>query len=73
MEGACRLVPSFCLGIAKHVECDAVTDLFPGTHTIDRFLHLAMPTITAFHGIGRRRKELIVEECERLVQVGAER
>ena len=71
MEYACRLVPPFCLGIAQHVECNAVADIFSGAHAIDRFLHLARTTIAAFHGVGSRRESLVVEECECLVQVGA--
>ena len=60
------------MGIAKHVECDAVADMFSGAHAIDRFLHLAMTTMAAFHGVGSRRESLHVEACECLVSIGAE-
>jgi hypothetical protein len=72
MEYACRRVTAFGLGIAKHLKRDSVADIFPGAHAVDGFLHLAVTTVAAFHGVGSRREQLIVEEDEGLFQVGAE-
>src|ERR687896_570676 len=72
MEYACRMVTPFGLGIAKHIKRDSVADIFPGAHAVDGFLHLVVTTVTAFHGVGSRREQLIVEEGECLFQVGAE-
>src|ERR671915_439846 len=72
MEYACRMVTPFGLSIAKHIKRDSVADIFPGAHAVDGFLHLAVTTVAAFHGVGSRREQLIVEEGECLFQVGAE-
>jgi hypothetical protein len=72
MEHLCRVVAPCGPGIAKHVESDSVADVFPGAHAVDRFLHLAVPAVAAFHGVGGRRPQLLVEEREGLFQIGAE-
>ena len=66
------MVTPLGLGIAKHIKRDSVADIFPGAHAMDGFLHLAVTTVAAFHGVGSRREQLIVEEGECLFQVGAE-
>jgi hypothetical protein len=66
------MVTPFGLGIAKHIKRDSVADIFPGAHAVDGFLHLAVMTVVAFHGVGSPREQLIVEEGECLFQVGAE-
>jgi hypothetical protein len=71
MERLCREVASCGLGIAKHVKGDAIAQAVPGTHAVDRFLHLAVTAVAAFHGVGGRRQQLVVQEGESLLQVGA--
>ena len=66
------MVAPFGLGIAQHVEGDAVTDVFLRAHAVDGFLHLAVTAVAAFHSVGGRRQELIVKECEGLFQVRTE-
>ena len=66
------MVTPFGLSIAKHIKSDSVADIFPGAHAVDGFLHLAVTTVAAFHSVGSRREQLIVEEGECLFQVGAE-
>ncbi len=39
-----------------------------GAHPIHRLLHLAHSTVAAFHSVGGRRQQLLVEECQRLLQ-----
>src|SRR5271166_2146623 len=41
-----------------------------GADAIDRLLHLAMTTIAPFHGVGCRRKRLVVEKRQGLFQIG---
>ena len=66
------MVTPFGLGIAQHVEGDAVTDVFLRAHAVDGFLHLAVTAVATFHRVGGRRQQLIVKEREGLFQVGTE-
>ena len=70
MEHTCRLVAPFGLGIAPHVEGDAVTDVCLRAHAGDGFLPLAVTAVAAFPSVGGRRQALIVKEREGLFPVG---
>lgn len=61
MERVYCMIAPFGLGIAKHIKCDSVADVFPSTHAVNRFLHLAVTTVAAFHSISRLLKNSIYD------------
>ena len=65
-----RLSSILFVGIAQHVQGDAVGEVLLGTHAIDRLLHLAVATVPPFHGVGGRGEQFVIEKRQRLVQVG---
>ena len=67
MERLCREVASCGLGITKQVKGDAIAQAVPGTPAVDRFLHLAVTAVAAFHGGGGRRQQLVVQAGESLL------
>src|SRR5436190_23534473 len=52
-----------------HIEGDASPEIAPATHTVDRFLHLAVTSITPLNRIRRRREELVIKEGQGLLEV----
>jgi len=57
------------LGVAKHVDGDPRRDVGLGANTINALLHLPMPAVAAFHGIGGCRQQFVVQKGEGLLQV----
>jgi hypothetical protein len=55
-----RLHSALRLSIAKHVHGDALADVKAGTDAVDGLLHLSMPTVAAFDGVGGRRQQGVV-------------
>ena len=70
MENVQGVCPTFFLGIAEHVQGDAIGKGLLGAHAIDRFLHLTVATVPPFHGVGGRGEQFIIEKRQRLLQVG---
>jgi hypothetical protein len=62
MEGGEGLLAPFGLGFTPHVQRKAHTDLRLRSHPIDVALHLAIAPIAAFHRIGRRGEQRIIEK-----------
>lgn len=57
---------------ALHVQRNPRGDVGLGANTVHRLLHLAMTAVAAFDGIGSRRQQVVIEERQRLLQVGGE-
>ena len=58
------------LDVVKHVQCDPTADGGLSPHSVHGLLDLAMPTVGPFHGVGGRLQQAIVQEGQRLLQVG---
>ncbi len=58
------------MGVAKHVQCDPAADGRLSSYPVHGLLHLAMPAVAPFHGVGGRTQQAIVQEGQRLLQVG---
>ena len=67
-----RVQPAWGLGVAEHIEGDALVDLFTSADTIDGLLHLTVASIAPFDGVGGCRQQGIIQEGQRLVQGGRE-
>jgi hypothetical protein len=65
----CIRLPFF-LGLTDHVQGNAINDVLLGANTVNSFLHFAMATVAALHGIGGGRQQFIVEESQGFLQVG---
>ena len=59
--------------IADVIESYPTNQRMAGSYTIDRFLHLAMPTITPLYGIRGRGQKGIIKEGKSLLEVWAEK
>ncbi len=59
--------------IADMIEGHSTDQRMMGSYAVDGLLHLAMPTVPALHGIRGRRKNGIIEEAQRLLEVWAEK
>src|SRR5579871_6780101 len=70
VQGFKSLAARLAVRLAEHVQGDAVVHVLPGANPIDRLLHLAMAAVASFHGVGGGRQQFIVQERQRLVQVG---
>jgi hypothetical protein len=55
--------------ISDKIERHAAFEGMVGAHPVDRPLHLAMVAVSSLDGIGRGRKQRIVQECERLLDI----
>ena len=71
MKGGSSFLALLLAGLTKHVESDAGGEVFLGSHAVDRFLHLAVSAIATLHRIGGGGKQRIVQESQRLLQVGS--
>jgi hypothetical protein len=60
------------LGVAEQVECDTFGDVRLGADLVDGFLHLAMASVSALDGVGGGRQQSIIQEGERLLDIGGE-
>src|SRR6202795_502168 len=58
------------LSVAEHVESDSATEMFLGSYSVHGLLHLAVTTVSSFHGIRGGREQFVIKERQRLVQVG---
>jgi hypothetical protein len=58
------------LGIAEHVDSNPGFDRGVRADTIDGLLHLPVTAVATVDGVGSRRQHLVIEEGERLFQVG---
>jgi hypothetical protein len=65
-----RFFSTFFLGIAQHIEGDAIMDVLLGADAVDRLLHLAMTTVPSLYGVGSRRKLLVIQKRQCLFQMG---
>ena len=63
----------YTIPIADVIESHPTNQRMLGSYTIDRFLHLAMPTVASLYGIGGRGKKRIIKEGKGLLQVWAEK
>jgi len=61
------------LGFSKHVDGNPSFDMSTCADAINGLLHLPMTPVAAFHGVGSRRQQFVVQEGERLFQVGREK
>ena len=48
-----RLILVLAVAVSLYIHRNTLTDMFHGSYAVDAFLHLTMPTIGAFNGIGR--------------------
>ena len=64
------MLTAFGLGFTPHVQRQACADLPLRAYAIDVALHLAIAPVAAFHRIGRRGEQLIIEKRQRFVQRG---
>jgi hypothetical protein len=60
------------LGVAQHIERDALLDVRLRAHATNRLLHLAMPAIATLDGIGRSRQQAVIQKGQGLLRVGGE-
>ena len=58
------------MDVAKHVQRDPAADGRLSSDPVHRLLHLAMPAVAPFHGVGGRTQQAVVEEGQGLLQVG---
>jgi hypothetical protein len=57
---------------AFHVQSNPRRNVTLGANTIHRLLHLAMTAVPSFHGVGRGRKEFVIQESQCFLQVRGE-
>ena len=55
---------------ALHVDGEALDDVFLRPNTIDASLHCSIPPIAAFNGMGCGRQQRIIQEGQRLFDIG---
>jgi hypothetical protein len=67
-----RVTSALSIRLSVHVNGDPLTYVVNGAHTIDALLHLPVSTVASFHRVGRRRQQRIIEEGQRLLDVGRE-
>ena len=70
MESGQGLLATISLGITEHVQCDTVVDVLLGADAINGFLHFAVTTVAALHGVGGGWKQFVVEKRQSLVEIG---
>ena len=58
------------MDVVKHVQCDPTADGGLSPHSVHGLLHLAMPAVGPFHGVGGQLQQAIVQEGQALLQVG---
>ena len=56
------------VSVTEHVQGNSMIDMTMNSNPINRFLHLAVTTIPAFHRVRRRRKKFVVQKNEALLQ-----
>ncbi len=72
MQRAHRQRSVLSLQVTLHIEGDSSSDVGLGAYAIDRLLHLAMATVSSFHGVGGGWQQGIIQEGQRLFQIGGE-
>src|SRR5262249_20713570 len=72
VEGSGRLPPVPSTGLALQAQREPAGDRGLGAHPVDRLLHLPIPSVPALHRVRRRTQQAIVQEHQRLLQVGRE-
>jgi hypothetical protein len=58
------------LDVAKHIQRDPAADRLLSSGAVHRLLHLAMPAVASFRGVGGRTQQAIVQLGQCLLQVG---
>jgi len=61
------------MDIPLHIHRDALTDMFTGAYPVDALLHFAMATIGPLRRVRSRGQQRVIQEGERLFQVGREK
>jgi hypothetical protein len=61
-----------CLGVAKHVQGDAGSEVGLGADAVNGFLHLTVAPVSPFDDVGSRRQQLVIEKGECLLDIGRE-
>src|ERR1700752_553395 len=70
MKGGEGLLTAFSVGFTPHIQRQTRTDLRLRPHPVDTLLHLAIAPVAAFHRIGRRGEQLVIEKRQRFFQRG---
>ena len=58
--------------LAKQVQGEAVRNVVSGADAIDGLLHFAIAAIAAFHRVGGGTEQAVIQEGQRLFQIGRE-
>src|SRR4051794_40072590 len=70
MEAGGRCQSSRSLLVPLQIEGNPAAERSLLANPVDRLLHLPMPTVPSLHDVGGRRQQLVVQERQRLLQVG---
>jgi len=54
--------------VAEHIEGNTVFTMTVSSDTVHAFLHFSVTPVAAFHGIRRRRQQLVVQKLQALLQ-----
>ncbi len=72
MQCVSRFVALLCSLLTLHVQGDPPIDVSLSPNAVDGLLHFSVAAVAAFHGIGCGWQQFVVEQRQRLLQVGRE-